>query len=348
MVWWQVILFPFAILYDLITRFRNHLFNIGYTRSFDFQVNVIRVGNLSVGGTGKSPMVCFLIAYLEEKGLSVATLSRGYGRSSKGFRLAQEGDSAGDIGDEPLMFYTRFGKQINVAVGEDRVLAIPQLLHERPDTETILMDDGFQHRKVQSDFEILLSTYEAPFFSDYVLPAGRLREARKGAARADVIIFTKCPKEINEEMKRDYKNLASGYAGSIPVFFTTVEYDDIKAFGKGNTPSKFIIVSGIANNLSFSEHCANTFDILKTFQFPDHHNYTDKDINIIASMLGTQVGLLTTEKDYMKLKEFSELKHFPCFYVPIRTKFLEGEKDFKMLLDRSLSEVDMSSVGGGY
>ncbi len=337
MVWWQVILFPFAILYNLVTRFRNHLFNIGYTPSFKFEVNTIVVGNLSVGGTGKSPMVRYLIENVSQA-YPVATLSRGYGRKTKGFLVASEGMTSDDLGDEPFMFFNRYNK-VTVSVGEDRAYAIPAILYEAPKTQLIILDDGFQHRTVKADLNILLTRYDRPFFQDYLLPAGLLRESRNGAKRADIVVVSKCPEELSLDEKTQIHNNIKQYTEAT-VYFTTVQYQDVVAFNNPAlvAPEKYVVVSGIATNQDFVDYCRRKFCIEEVYTFQDHHTYTEKDVNMILASLSSEIGILTTEKDWVKLKTVKGLQGFACYYVPVRTVFLEGQSQFLEEVKNSLKE----------
>ncbi len=340
MVWWQVILFPFAILYNLITRFRNHLFNIGYTPAFEFEVNTIVVGNLSVGGTGKTPMVSYLIEKLAPQ-YPIATLSRGYGRKSKGFLMANEEVSSGELGDEPFMFYKKYGQDIVVSVGEDRAYAIPAILYEAPETQLILLDDGFQHRTVKADFNVLLTRFDRPFYRDFLLPTGRLRESRSGARRADAIVVTKCPQNLERDKKQEFKKYIRKYSDAT-VYFSTVSHQEPKPFiakaESDNAQKKYVVVSGIATNEDFVAYCQSTFLINEVHLFADHHTYTEKDIHKIVASLSPDIGLLTTEKDWVKLNSVKELQGFACYYVPIKTEFLEGEEEFLKEVKNSLKE----------
>lgn len=340
MVWWQVILFPFAILYNLITRFRNHLFNIGYTPMFDFDVNTIVVGNLSLGGTGKSPMVSYLLEKLHAD-YPTATLSRGYGRKSKGFLLADGEVTPMEIGDEPYLFYKRYGQNVTVSVGEDRAYAIPALLYEAPKTQLILLDDGFQHRTVKAGMNVLLTRFDRPFYDDFVLPSGHLRESRGEAKRADVIIVTKCPADLDEDGKRPVRSKIRKYADAT-VYFTTVAYQEPLPFRNemliDKVFKKFVVVSGIANNDDFVAYCQSNFTVTKVLTFPDHHNYAKKDLIRITRELSSEVGLLTTEKDWVKLETVEYLQGFACFYVPIKVVFLEEEPKFLEEVKNSLKE----------
>lgn len=333
-----ILLFPFTLLYDLITRFRNYLYGTGYKRSFEFEANVISVGNLSVGGTGKSPMVEYIIGLLRDK--NVVTLSRGYGRETRGFRIATDKDNPKTIGDEPYQFYNKFDN-IYVTVGEQRAVAIPFILAELPETDVILLDDAFQHRPVKPSLNILLTDYSRPFFSDYVLPSGRLRESRKGAERADVVVVTKCPDDVDVNA---YTEQVRKYNATAHIAFTTIKYQEPeKISGTGNFTGEVFLFSGIANHQPLKEYVQSKFSLVGEHYFKDHHNYTDKDIRLLKDRLKAikkeEACLLTTEKDMVKLmfllkkKEFSDL---PVFYIPIETVFINGGKTFDEMVLNSL------------
>ncbi|MEL7146090.1 MAG: tetraacyldisaccharide 4'-kinase, partial [Bacteroidota bacterium] len=222
------LLFPFAVLYDLITRLRNHLYNIEYYKSFEFQTNVISVGNLTVGGTGKTPMIEYLIRLLRDQ-YGLATLSRGYGRKTRGFLQGDfDQTKVHDIGDEPFQYLLKFHDKVGIFVGEERAWAIPGILMERPGTEVILLDDAYQHRTVLPSLSILMTRYDRLFSADFLMPMGRLREARKGASRADAVVVSKCP--FNFDEKAIIEDIRKYIAPSIPVFFTSVAYGAAMSF----------------------------------------------------------------------------------------------------------------------
>ena len=191
----KFLLYPFSLLYGLITDFRNVLFDKGFKSQTGFDIPIINVGNLTVGGTGKSPQIEYLIRLLADT-YQVASLSRGYGRKTKGYILADEHANAEQIGDEPMQFFQKFGSKISVVVSEKRVEGVQQLLQEKPTTELILLDDAYQHRYITPSFNILLMDYHRPFYEDLTFPAGRLRERRRGANRADCIVVSKCPENL--------------------------------------------------------------------------------------------------------------------------------------------------------
>ena len=345
----KVLLMPFSLLYHLVTRLRNHLYDIGYKKSFTFNGPVvICIGNLSVGGTGKTPMVEYLVRLLKEK-YQTATLSRGYGRKTQGFRVASSDDNARTLGDEPYQFYTKFASEIMVAVGESRALAIPFMLAERPGLQAILLDDAFQHRSVAPHFTILLTTYQQPFFSDRVLPAGRLRESRVGAKRAHAVIVTKCPNAISEKEMGFYEaNIKEYTKVDTPVFFTKLAYATPIAFDKLSElrpGGEAFLFSGIANPDNLKSYVAEKFGLLKFVQFADHHDYTPKDVKRLIesfdALPASEKFLLTTEKDMVKLVSpvlQPLLKGVPIFYLPIAVEFVKDGKAFDGIISDSFEQ----------
>ena len=237
MILLRKLLFPLAILYGFITTVRNYLYDKGILPSHSFNIPVIAVGNLSVGGTGKTPQIEYLIRLLSPQ-YRVATLSRGYKRQSKGFVLADANTNAEILGDEPFQYFQKF-PQIQVAGDADRCNGITQLLAQKEKPEVILLDDAFQHRKVNAGFYILLTSYGDLFCDDYMLPTGNLRESRNGAKRANVIVVTKCPSDLSEHEQQSIKQRI---ASEVPIFFSFVDYDD-----KVYNPKESLTVSEIKN-----------------------------------------------------------------------------------------------------
>lgn len=330
----KVLLWPLAALYNLATRLRNYLYDIGHKPSFSFESVIISIGNLNVGGSGKTPMIEYLVRLLKDR-YSVAILSRGYGRKTKGFRLANDADDATTLGDEPYQYYRKFGREVMVAVGEERALAIPTLLNEPKEPQIILLDDAFQHRSVVPQFSILLTDANKPFYSDHVLPMGRLRESRTGAKRADAIIITKCSpqQQLNEEEVKKY-------AGDKPVFFSGLTYMEPQPFLEGNKLARrIILVTGIATSSYLQEHVSTHYQLVKHFQFGDHHAYTLADIESIQNYASAngEVSILTTEKDMVKLiapQFHSHLQPSIWFYLPIQTAFLKSGSEFDDMIGR--------------
>ncbi|MBX2916513.1 MAG: tetraacyldisaccharide 4'-kinase [Cyclobacteriaceae bacterium] len=326
-LWW-----PFAVLVDAITRLRNYLYNIGHKKSFRFDTVVISVGNLNVGGSGKTPMIEYLIRLLSPH-YKIATLSRGYGRSTSGFRLANSTDNARTIGDEPYQLFKKFENKIYVAVGEQRALAIPTILNECPDVEVILLDDAFQHRAVIPQFSILVTDFQKPFFKDQLLPMGRLRENRSGVSRADVVVVTKCSTTENRTLDAVRKSIL--HYTTKPVYFSAIKYGQPKPMGPGKilTPG-VVLVTGIGNATPFVHHIEQHFQVHKHFRFEDHHRYSKEDMNRINKEAGTN-SIITTEKDMVKLitPELDQIvQQANWFYLPIAAEIIENGSEFDTML----------------
>lgn len=333
MRWYAFLLYPFALLYDLVTSLRNFLFEIGLLKMKKPAIPSIVVGNLSVGGTGKTPMIEFLIRMLNQK-YQVAILSRGYGRDTKGFLKADINSKPSDIGDEPYQIFSKFDSKVSVFVGEDRVAAAEQISQQAPDSAILLLDDAFQHRYFKSDLSILLTTYSKPFVDDYLLPMGRLRESRKGASRADVILVTKSPIHLGSEKKEDLVKKIRKAAGSDkPVLFSSIKYG--KPYGLNPNFEFFneiILFSGLANDQSLLNFVASNYNLQNSFSFPDHHSYNSKDFEDLRESFqrssSKKVVLLTTEKDAGKVKSSAPegfLSEIPIFVLPIEVAMVEED-----------------------
>lgn len=333
MILLRILLFPFAGLYYLITQSRNRMYDRGLKPSVSFDIPVVSVGNITVGGTGKTPMIEHLIRLLQND-FKVATLSRGYGRTTKGIRIANAQENAMTLGDEPFQFYTKFGKRIKVAVGEERALAIPTILLEHPETQIVLLDDAFQHRKVKPGFSILLTDYHRPFYDDFLLPAGRLRESKWNAGRADVVVVTKCPPEMSEDKRIEIEKAIRNYAER-PIFFTNIRYGNPSPFSTTKKPigKQVVLVTGIGNSKPLISYVKQNFTLLKHLKFNDHHIYTERDIEAMTTLGydNANLSFLTTEKDKVKLDapQFqSIISSLSFFYIPIEIDFIKDGKDF--------------------
>lgn len=308
------ILFPIMPIYYLATSLRNKLYDFGIKKSVAYNFPVICVGNLSTGGTGKTPVIEYLIHLLKDN-YAVATLSRGYKRKTKGFVLADKKTTVELIGDEPYQFYNKFKNQILVAVDSNRNNGINTLQSINKSLDVILLDDAFQHRKVKAGFNILLTTYKEPYFKDFVLPTGNLREPRIGAERADVIIVTKCPENISDFEKKEITASLKKKSNQ-HVFFSTITYSKfVYSFDKKLKISdlkKFSLVTGIANAVPLVNYLKETHLDFEHLNFKDHHVFSKQEI----TYLETKEQILTTEKDYMRLKHYKTLKD-KLFYLPI-------------------------------
>lgn len=315
MKFYRKIFFPFVPVYYAITCVRNKLYDVGIKKSVSFDFPVICVGNLSVGGTGKTPMIEYLIDLLKDE-YGVATLSRGYKRKTKGFQLATESDSAETIGDEPFQFYSKFKNSIQVAVDVDRVHGIETLQAIKKPPEVILLDDAFQHRKVKAGLNILLTTYDDIYTKDYVLPAGDLREPISGAKRAHIIVVTKCPLDLTEQEKNKIKKDINPKKNQ-SVFFSSIVYSNtlksVNNSKKMDDLSAFTLVTGIANAQPLVDYLKGRNLKFEHLNFKDHHEFTQQDI----SELNKKKRIVTTEKDFMRLQETTLLKE-KLFYLPIQ------------------------------
>jgi tetraacyldisaccharide 4'-kinase len=329
-----VLLYPFSLIYHAVTSARNRLYDLGLKPSVAFDVGVISVGNLAVGGTGKTPMIEYLIRLLSPQ-YTVATLSRGYGRKSKGIRIAGDGDTPDSIGDEPFQLFSKFRKKVIVAVGEDRVLAIPYILDRHPEVNLILLDDAYQHRRIKPGFQILLTDFNHLFVNDYLLPGGRLRESRSGAKRADVIVVTKCPPNVTDDKMMEIEKEIRKYAAKA-VFFTEISYGNILPVAGScvSKPENIVLVSGLANAKPLEEYIRHNFNLVKHFAFPDHHAYTDKDLHEICEAARKLQGtVVTTEKDMVKIDPgiFTSAS-ISLNFLPIEIQFSKNGKEFDEMI----------------
>lgn len=334
----KIFLYPFAGLYWLITYIRNKFFDWGLLQSKSYKKPIISVGNLSVGGTGKSPFVIYLIGLLKESHL-IGIMSRGYGRKTKGFHFANYTTSYEDIGDEPMQFFLRFKNKIIVGVDEKRVHGIDNLIKDfNPDI--FILDDAFQHRYVKAGLYILLTDYSHPYYEDYIMPLGRLREGRYGAKRAHIIIVTKCPENLAEEDKRSIERRLELQPYQ-SLFFSTIIYEKRIISSTLTLPIDdllsyhILLVTGIAKYQDILEFVEEKFSSVTHLQFKDHHNFSESDIIEIEKTyqnLNVKSIILTTEKDFMRLKHFQQLKDF-LFYLPINIK-LDRPEEFKKLIDK--------------
>ena len=320
------LLFPFAILYGFITSVRNFLFDKGILKSASFDIPVIAVGNLSVGGTGKTPQIEYLIRLLSDK-YKVATLSRGYKRKSEGFVLADATSNAEILGDEPFQFYQKF-PNIQVAVDANRTNGITQLLSQKEKPQIILLDDAYQHRKVKAGFYILLTSYDDLYADDFMLPTGNLRESRSGANRAKIVIVTKCPKNLSDEKQNKiWKKLKLN--SSQQLYFTFIDYDDAIYSKNGKIAAnevkseKKLLLAGIAKPTPFFDYLKNENDECLTF--PDHHHFSEKDLEMIQNKAQGR-KIITTEKDYVRLKDSKLISQL--YYLPIKSTFINNQQNF--------------------
>jgi tetraacyldisaccharide 4'-kinase len=349
-----ILLLPFSWLYAGVLAVRNWLYDIGWKKSEAFSVPLLDVGNLRVGGTGKTPHVIWLVEELLRQGHRPAILSRGYGRQTTGPRLAGLQDSAATVGDEPWQYFEHFTEmKVPVAVAEKRGLGVRLLLQAHPEISIIVLDDAFQHRAVRPVLNVLLTEYARPFYKDYVLPAGRLRESRGGARRADVVIVTKCPAGLSEAAceairQRVYRYVRSG----VPVLFSVYEYAEPRALattleleangivpGPPRTPTmgSALLLTGIAQPQPLREYLENQgYAIRHHEQLPDHHAFQREDIDALKVHWQPGWPIFTTEKDATRLQAAElrpALAGLPIYTIPVRVAFLgTGAAELRQLL----------------
>ncbi len=333
------ILLPFSLIYGLIIYIRNRFYDYGIFKSTSFNVPIISIGNITVGGTGKTPHVEYLANLLKSE-FRVATLSRGYKRKSKGFILADNQSTAQEIGDEPRQIKQKF-PDIEVAVDSKRVRGIQKLIANDNDLDIVLLDDAFQHRKVQTNLSILLVDYNRPIDKDFMLPLGDLREQAFEKKRASIIIITKAPKDIKPIERRVLFNELHPYPFQ-DVYFTTLDYGEIApVFNETNVINinhekpTILLVTGIANPMPLEQHIKENLSIkIEKLKFPDHHHFKKSDLRKIESRFNAIPSsnkiIITSEKDAMRLHKFTNIAENlknSFFYIPIKVRFLNNKTD---------------------
>ncbi|UOB18142.1 tetraacyldisaccharide 4'-kinase [Abyssalbus ytuae] len=326
------LLLPFSLLYSIIIMLRNFFYDKGILNSTRYNFPVICVGNLSVGGTGKTPMTEFLISFLKDK-YKLAVLSRGYKRKSKGFILADDHTTAEEIGDEPFQYFNKF-KNIHVAVDANRHNGIYEL-KKLVNPDIIILDDAFQHRKVVAGFNILLTVYNDLYVDDFILPAGNLRDNIRQAKRADVIIVTKCPADFNEEGRKRILNKIKPKAHQ-KIFFSSIAYSDIISGSQGDIKIEkikgehFNLVTGIAKPAPLVNYLKQKGLDFTHYSYPDHHNFSVQEIEKLKKMK----LIITTEKDYVRIANSIE----NMYYLGIKPEFLFNEEEnFKKVISSFLN-----------
>lgn len=329
----RYLLFPFSLVYGAFVWLRNWMYDKNIIKSASFNFPIICVGNLATGGTGKTPMTEYLVEILKTR-YKTATLSRGYKRKTKGFAIADMNSTAIDIGDEPMQFHQKF-PDITVAVGEERLVAIPQILHQRPDTRVIILDDAFQHRAVRAGMNLLLTDYKNLFTRDLMLPAGDLRDVKASRKRADMIIVTKCKSTLAIE-ERDELIEEIDPLPHQKVFFTEIVYSRpyhlfTKVPGDIGASANILLLCGIANPKPLNEFLTAHVHSYDMIRYADHHIFSSDDLKEIKrqfeKLSAPNKLILTTEKDAMRLEKFrAELLSYPIYVLPIKHRFLFNEE----------------------
>jgi tetraacyldisaccharide 4'-kinase len=312
---------PLSLLYGLITFIRNKFFDWGWYKELEFEVTLINVGNLAVGGTGKTPHVAYLISLLSDK--KIAVLSRGYGRGTKGYRLVSTDSKPIETGDEILILKYQF-PEVPMAVHESRALGITELLAKHQDIEIILLDDAFQHRHVKPQLNILLSEYDKPFYRDWVMPLGRLREYRSGYKRSDAIVFTKCPADTQSDtLKRSIDPRIETRS-----FFSKLDYADLERVHGSMPMSQPLLVTSIAKPKYLYDYLISKFPELNQKKYRDHYLFTQKDI---AWMLAQNSSIICTSKDWIKIQQLQLPDDLNIWVQDVEIKFIDNKFDQHIL-----------------
>ena len=313
---------PFAAIYWVLTSFRNWLYAKNIFKSTEFDLPIISIGNLAVGGSGKTPMVEYLIKHLKTD-FTIAVLSRGYGRKSVGFKWVEAEHHFNDTGDEPLQIKLKF-PDVAVAVCEKRVDGVIQILADKPEVTLIILDDAFQHRAIKPSLQLLLSTYHKPFYQDWIMPVGRLRERRAEAKRANAIVFTKKPQSQLPLHVPSRYNQPIFYTGMGNELLTTEKDNSIQVIEK-----PLYGFSALADNSLFENSLKETYNLVGFSGFRDHYSFTQNDIDLLHKKAGS-ADLVCTEKDWIKVKELNNVKDILVIkstLVPQSTDFIEWIKN---------------------
>lgn len=338
----RLFLFPLTLLYGVVVRMRNYLYDKKIIEGIAFNIPIFCVGNLSVGGTGKSPMVDYLLSLLKQQ-YPVATISRGYKRRTSGYVLATEQTTAIEIGDEPMQFHLNH-PDVAISVCEKRIEAVPELLYDRPETKAIVLDDAFQHREIKAGMQIILTEYNNLYTRDLFLPTGDLRDQTSSADRADIIVVTKCPADLSEHGRFLVLQELSPKRHQY-VFFTTIQYGTPYHIISGHEytitkDTEVLLICGIANPRPLTQYIHDESKTYDALFYNDHHLFSIDDINEIKyrfdAILEGEKIILTTGKDAVRLVRYKEqLEDLPVYVIPISVHFLFGQSvEFnKLILD---------------
>lgn len=346
----KIILFPFSLLYGLGVSIRNGLYSVKLLKAVKFSVPIISIGNITIGGTGKTPHVEYLIRLLQPY-INVATMSRGYGRKTTGFRMVTRNSTVREVGDEPLQFKLKY-PNIPVSVAENRALGIPQLLGQYPQVNAVILDDGFQHLSVKPHMNILLTTFKKPYYKDFLMPSGRLREWSSGAMRATAVIVTKCPSDITDE-EREVITRELELKESQALFFSTLDYGLPYSFFNPqervslDTLEGAVVLSAIADSEYMEDYVTEHVEYSMIMSYADHHDFSSTDISRVIenyqSIKGSRKVVLTTEKDAVRLLPFRDVfieNKVPVFLLPIQVRFIFNDiHDFDNYIKEELLKI---------
>ena len=337
------LLLPISLIYSFVLFLRHKLYDWHILKSKSFDIPNICVGNLNLGGTGKTPHIEYLVRLLSEK-YRIAVLSRGYGRKTKGYVLANDSHNHYDIGDEPMQYFKKFN-DIKVAVDENRCKGIEKLLKENQPPQIILLDDAYQHRKIKPGLNILLTDYYNLYSNDHLVPAGNLRDIRKAAKRADIIVVSKSPNVLTPYYKKDVEDSLKPLPHQ-KIFYSYIEYQEFVPFNKASQEvniketKTILLFCGIANTYSLEDYLKRKYNTITKVQFNDHHSYSEKDMDLVIekynNIIGKNKAIVTTEKDAMRLINSSlsdKFSDIPIFTIPIKVKFHKEDDFNKEIID---------------
>ena len=334
-------LYPFGAIYGLIVKIRNNWYNRGWFKSEAPPVFSVCVGNLSVGGTGKTPMTEYLIGLLQKEEKNIAVLSRGYKRKTKGFLEVSEGITADEGGDEPFQIARKF-KKVKVFVDANRVEGVKRILENYPQTDVLLLDDAFQHRKIKAHLNILLTRYDQLYADDYYLPAGYLRDHKSRAKDADIVIVTKCPVDLSKTEKNSIEIILNLNSNQ-DLFFSGLVYDSLKQLFENKVETQIenhnlLVITGIAHPKPFIGYISEKNNILEHIAYPDHYAFKSSDIAQWRNeLIGFEnAAIITTEKDAVRLLSFKkELVGIKVYYLPVKMEFLADKERFESIVHTS-------------
>lgn len=351
----MLLLYPISKIYGVVMAVRNKMFDYGILKQQEFDIPIVVVGNIAMGGTGKTPHVEYIVESLLGK-YNIGVLSRGYRRATKGFVLASPQSRPEDIGDESYQIYRKFGPDITVAVCEKRAEGIRQMREINPALNMIILDDAFQHRYVKPSVSVILTEYNRPVFNDKILPYGRLRESARALNRADMVVVTKCPVDMKPMHYRLFEeNLKLfpfqklyfsryNYGHLVPIF--PDEVTDIPALDNLRADNSILVITGVANPKPFVRFLRRNKAKVKLKRFTDHHNFTASDMEEIARLFdelpSANKFIVTTEKDAVRILNNPYFPHRlkkSIFYVPIKVEFIDrGEAEFTAGIEKTIRD----------
>lgn len=325
-------LYPLGILYGLGLHLRNQLYNKGFFNSEKSPVFSVCVGNLALGGTGKTPMTEYLIHLFQSNNVKIAVLSRGYKRHTEGFLQANENSSSNDLGDEAYQIYSKF-PEVKVFVNEKRVEGVKRIYGENPEIELILLDDAFQHRAISANRNILITRYDKLYSSDFYIPAGTLRDHLIRADDADVVVVSNCPENLNVSLKNEVTGKLK-LKNNQKLFYSGLSYEEpYDLFNRDiqNPIVECIVVTGIANPVRFVKYIENEYNLVKHYKYADHYDFIENDVRTWLSKISemNNACIFTTEKDASRLLKYKDLlMNTLVIVVPIKIHFFGDEKRF--------------------